>query len=424
MSLSSVVVPSDVLRVEHARGLTQAVQLAYETTRYTFRSSPWFVDVKDRFRIFEFNDRCYIAKRTRIDKAREEIEKSRQAFDHIEGIRVEDKTLRVVVPELVGLDEHFAYIVSEYVGSDLNQVSYEGGKPKLTAQKYVNIVIFLLKKGIAHPGFLPRNIVERDDELFLLDWEDASFSDEGSHIEFDRLWYTNFLLNWSYLFPYEKFVPLMADINGKTELIEPPLVHYEKTFATIAQLHGKSVKEIRNSIEDVVFGAELPVPAHTHDKTLRPNDLGHLIADIFFDDIDVVGDMATKVIRTHDEGLYAALNEVLSRIIQLCRDNNLVDIHYYAMVGILLLLEPSAYTADEYHTLAMHNSLAALVATVQRINSRSIAATFLGGKVDAVQLDAAIRRVVEEAIGIVLPQNPPFITRITDYVRTLQGASR
>ena len=421
MSLVTTEVIDHILRVERARSLDQAVILAYEKSLHTFQSSPWFVDVKDRFRIFEFGGREYIAKRTRPDKAYEEIKRSQQAFEHLDGKSAEGKTFRIILPTPVAHDESTTYLVSEYMGTDLNGLSYTGGSPQLTAQQYVRIVQFFLEHGVAHPGFLPRNIVEKGETMFLFDWEDGQFPEVGDSMEFDRLWYTNFILNWSYLFPKEELEKALALMLNGAALVEPPLVRYERTFRDIVQLDDSSITHVRDAIEQVVFGAELPVKEAIDHDILRPNDLGHLLADIFFDEMDVMCDMASKAVRTESEGLYAVISGVISQIISLCRRNNLEGIQYYATVGVLLLIDFHSYGDGQYIDMAKVASFAALADILMEANAQSLAAEFVNGTLHQDKLEKALRACVEAATGTAVSENSEYLARIVQYVDELQG---
>ena len=421
MSSASTGMICGILRVEHARSLDDAVILAYGNSLHAFQSSPWFVDVKDRFRIFEFEGREYIAKRTRPDKAHEEIKRSQQAFKHLDGKSAQGKTFRIIVPILVTHNESTSYLVSEYVGMDLNGLSYTGSVPHLTAQQYVRIVQFFLEHGVAHPGFLPRNLVEKDEEMFLFDWEDGQFLKAGDSMEFDRLWYTNFILNWSYLFPKEELEQAFAHMSKGVALVEPPLVRYERTFIHIAKLNDISISSVRDAIEQVVFGAELPVRVATRRDILRPNDLGHLLADIFFDEMDVMGDMASKAVRTESESLYSAIIGVISQIISLCRKNNLEVIQYCAAVGVLLLIDFHSYSDEQYGIMAKSASFAALTDFLVEANTQSLAAEFVNGALHQDKLEKALRACVKAATDVVAPTDSEHLARIVQYVDDLQG---
>lgn len=410
----------DVLPIEYANSLDQAAILSYDNSLYTFQSSPWFIDVKNRFRIFEFRGLRYIAKKTQLDKARAEIEKSQQAFERLDGKSVEGRIFRIIVPTLVACDESTAYIVSEYVGTDLNGFSYMGGIPQLAAQQYVHILQFFLEHGIVHPGFLPRNLVEKGTEMYLFDWEDGQFFKAGDSIKFDRLWHTNFILNWSYLFPKEELEEALARMRNGATLIEPPLVRYERTFKGIAQLYDSSISYVRDVIEQVVFGAELPVTVSTSHDMLRPNDLGQLFADIFFDEMDVMSDMASKVVRDESEDTYAAIGRVISRIISLCRKNELVGLQYYAVVGVLLLVDFRAYSNEHYTLLAKATSFAELTSTLIEANAQSLATEFVTGTLREDRLDGSLRASVEAATGVVVPKGSEYLAYIGQYIAELR----
>ena len=404
---------------------TQAVWQTYDTTDHAFQSSSWFVDVKDRFRIFKFESIKYIAKRTSLSKAREEVEKAQEAFQHVDGMTVENMILRVVVPLLIPSDRSdIVYLVSEYVGTDLNQRTYEGGLPRLTTKQYVNILQFLLSNGVAHPGFLPRNLVEKGENMYLFDWEDALFFKQVDSIKFDRLWYTNFILNWSYILPRKEIDRYISEMLAGAELSEPPLVRYERTFSDMCHLETDKVSEVRDTVESVVFPAELPLKVPMRSNTLRPNDLGHLFADIFFDEMDVVADMASKVARSYSEQVYVEINHVISRFVHLSRDNELDKIHYYATTGLLLLLDSKSYSGSEYNEITGEESLSELVQLVKDVNEYSLAAKFIKGKLHYDQLYESLRTCVKASTGLDISNKSNHLQHISNYIINLQKAAK
>ncbi|MDB5162487.1 MAG: hypothetical protein JWN28_94 [Candidatus Saccharibacteria bacterium] len=410
-----------ILTLDSAVSLSEAVISAYQDNYYSFNTSPWFIDIDNRFRIFMYNGTRYIAKKARPDKAADEVEKSQNAHNFIDGEIVAGIKFKVIVPKIIAVDADTTYMISEYVGTDMNEMSsYRLVKPLLDAHGYVEIMQFLIKRGITHPGFLPRNIVENGDVMYLFDWEDATFDANLTPADFDRLWYTNFILNWSYLFSRDELESnINALISTSRFLTEPDLVRYERTFRDLIDFKG-STFEMRNLIEQVVFKAEMPVDDIKDESHLHPNDIGHLFADVYFSELDVLNDMSSSLLRTKNKLLYSAIVKLVTQIITLIRKNDLKNIDYYCMVVVLALLSPEDYSANHYESVANQKDLKDICAHLINLNQNSIISLFLTIKLQTTEIDALVRDAVIGATGFKPLENSSQIEKITVFISSLQ----
>ena len=92
---------------------------------------------------------------------------------------------------------------------------------------------------------------------------------------------------------------------------EPPLLKYEEKFCNIANLKY-DIFEIRNYIFKTVLEAEKSINDKTNDFIIPPNDMAHLISDLFNSDIDVLFDITSCVLRRKKEEVYVRLIKKLS----------------------------------------------------------------------------------------------------------------
>lgn len=98
--------------------LVDAVRIAFSSNKYNFYTSCWFIDIKEKFRIFRFRNTTYIAKKINSEKAEKEISNSLKAFYKLEGEVIGTKTIRIVVPEKItfSTESSQCFLISEYLG--------------------------------------------------------------------------------------------------------------------------------------------------------------------------------------------------------------------------------------------------------------------------------------------------------------------
>ena len=391
-----------------AKTLLEAATVAYSSNEYCVYCSCWFIDVKAKFRIFRFKGTAYLVNEANNKKADLEIENSQKAHDKLDGKIVGGKTIKIVVPKKISLfpDNQRYFLVSEYLGSDMNENVYTGAKPLMSLNDCLSIIRLMLENGISHRGYLPRNIVENENTIFLFDWEDAVFSSSPSFGEFDHLWQTNFLLNWSYLFRHNDLIKGLKSIVGiQKPLVEPQLVKYENTFNEIIN-DSIAVSELRNKIDRIVFGSESPLLEPNNSFYLRPNDMGHLVADIFPSDIDVLHDILSYLVRKRDERLFMLNIEIMTRLIIsyykiiLVENNTVVfPLQYYALIPILIMVDEGVSKAD-YQDILSVDTLSEIIKKISYVSKKdSIIRYFLSNAQDDLSklLDKKLRERIVEA---------------------------
>lgn len=354
----------------NTESLINAITLAYASNDYHFKNSSWFVDIKNRFRIFKFKNSIYITKRTESKKADFEINKSKMAYELLQHQNVGTKIIAIPVPNKIVTENGDSFLVSKYLGRDMNDETYTTMSPNISMDECLEIVNLFIRNGISYRGFLPRNVIQKDNTLFLLDWEDSSFGNLPISSTFDHLWKTNFLLNWSYIFGFNELSDgLVKKLDLHESLSEPDLVHYEKTFGEIIG-HKSSKRSLRNKIDKVVYGAELPLVTESYDFYLHPNDIGHIVADIFSSEIDVLYDILAYVFRRKDEHLFYWHACLITHVVKQYYHSNSIDsglgksqLQYYVLITILMMLDPY-FTKDIYIRLLLTNNLEKLMVEI------------------------------------------------------------
>jgi hypothetical protein len=406
----AVGIPFEIKSIE-GKNMSDAVVVAFSSNEYCFFGSCWFIDVKNRFRIFKFGDVSYIAKETSEVKADLEVANSNQALDKLNGLTVGKKFVKIVVPKKVKSlhNSERCYLVSEYFGLDMNNNTYVESGPKILLNECFSIVKLLLDNGISYRGFLPRNIISKDNFLYLFDWEDATFKNAPDFGSFDHLWRTNFLLNWSYVFDFSDLVEGLKDVLEINEqLNEPELVKYEKTFKNMTKILA-SDSVLRKEIDKIVFGSELPLVGKQVNFYIHPNDMGHLIADLFSSEIDVLHDILSYSFRKNDEYKFLLHIQLTTHLlisfyksVLIYKCNPTFRIQHYVLISILMMTDRHI-SEKEYESILSTNGLEEIVAKIEQVSSeRSITKMFLLGKTD--NLSKLLENGIKKALSKICPE--------------------
>ena len=284
---------------------------------YRFFENSELIDVNDRFRIFDFCGTRYISKRVVSEVAAlNERKLSQEAYLRIDGVVVNDRKLRVVVPD-VFVSGEIVCLVSEYLGNTLQESIYSGVKDAFSLENLSDLLNLLMENEIMHRGLLPRNIVcLPSGEMALFDWEDAIIGSNAS-VSYNHSWLTNLQLNWGgYFFDKLDVERMLSQYLSHSE-DKVSLITYEKEFAVMTglQLHSS---ELRSVIKKVVLYAEAPLKQMTDSFCIAPHDMAHLLSDLFPVAIDVLFDLIVFIVRAHNEFKYRKYLLELSNAILLC----------------------------------------------------------------------------------------------------------
>lgn len=357
-------VPFKIKKID-AQNLECAVKTAYGSQDYCFYQNAELIDVKDRFRIFNFKGCDYLSKKMSLKKAALEISNSKKAAQILSGKIINGKKINIIIPEQVILNSSndYCFLVSEYLGHTLHESTYSGVYPSFTLADCFAILKEFLKNGIVYRGFLQRNIIVRDNNVFLFDWEDSFFKDKISQDEFNNLWRTNFILNWSYIFNYDEVCQGIAPFMEKHTLsTEPPLVKYENVFKNLVNINVSDFT-LRDIIEKIVFTAELPISLESKYFYIRPHDMGHLIADTFPNEIDVLYDILTCSIRKKSEATFLRLLQLITKFYALFYKNKVLTasklplpLQYYILIPLIMELDNISYIPT-FEEIMMANTM-------------------------------------------------------------------
>ena len=335
-------VNNEILTVPY-EDMSSIIKHVFRNKKYKFYLNSELIDVNNRFRIFKYQNKNYIVKKTAKVDGNIEIEYAKLAEKILDDEKIDDYTIKIVKPEIYNIGK-YGYILTEYMGNSLQEYNYCSiNKPNISADTIFKIITFFLKKGVLYRGFLPRNTIIKDKIIYLLDWEDAIF-DPNAISKVNLLWKTNFILNWSYYYEYdvlEKYVNKYHILSNN----EPPLLKYEEKFKKITNLNY-DVVTLREFILKTVIESEQKINDDTNDFVIPPNDMAHLVSDLFNSDIDVLFDISSSVLRRKSEKKYIELLKTLSISIVNAYKNN-ISIQKETIKVILKFIASSSRKKNE-----------------------------------------------------------------------------
>lgn len=324
--------------------LSECIEYSLKKDEYKFYLNSELIDVNDRFRIFNHKNKNYIVKKTNKIEGELEVKLAQKAEEILDGLKVNNYIIKIIKPTIYYINDN-AYILTEYMGNSLQECGYsKHNKFSIELETIFDILNLFLNKGVLYRGFLPRNMVVNGNVIYLLDWEDAFF-DLTVKNGINLLWKTNFLLNWSYFYDYEE---LEIQLNKYFVAFEqePPLLKYEEKFKNIVNFEGEII-DLRKLILKTVIESEKSIKENTSDFIICPNDMAHLVSDLFNSDIDVLFDISSSVLRRKSENQYVELLKKLSMSI-IDSYSNGMNIQKNTIRIILNLIETSS--KDEINT--------------------------------------------------------------------------
>jgi len=283
----------EILPEVSAPSIREAISIVNAENAYRFTNS-WLIDVDDRIKQFSFQDNNFIAKRSSFGKAQNEIANAQQAHHRLNNSRIGGYTIGVAVPELVHFDQETddCYLVSEYVGPDMNEQYYKGKQSALRSSDWLALQRLLILQGISYDGFLPRNTIVNSSRVTLIDWERARFLNRP--VPPDSLTRTTTSIGWSYMFGTAAVNEMLAGFPLNS-IDEPDQIDFEHLFASIANYTG-SPTQLREHIQSIAIAAEA--------------DRGHISLPYKIDDaFHVVGELMPRKVEVLMDILFALCDD-------------------------------------------------------------------------------------------------------------------
>lgn len=305
--------------------------------RFKFQLNSELVDVENRFRLVVYNGIKYVIKKTTKRKALIELENSKKLYNVM--IHYEDEKYKIIpIIPYVEFIEEYAYLISKYEGNTLQENLYNGNKLSLKFIDFINIFNYMFDNKIVYRGFIPRNIIIKNNIIYLIDFEDIVFLSEVKLLV-NLNFYINIILNWQYFYSYDDINKFFnnKEIKYKENFF---LNNYEKQMKSMLKFSGNN-ENLRNEIKKIVLLSEKPTIIKEdlkEDYIIMPTDLCHLFSDLTNYEYDAFFDLINYNIRKTDEKMFVYYLKLFSRIVYLYNDN-IEKLRLYILIIFILYLE-------------------------------------------------------------------------------------
>lgn len=291
----------------NSSSLDQAITIAEaDPTTFGFQNK-WLIDLDDRIKYFSYADLDIVTKRSSASKADDESVRAHTAESLLRGHFIGSCAVMASVPEVItpGGDLNASYLVSEYLGPDMNEQYYSGKEPALKVEDLFSLVGLLADKGISFDGLLPRNTIVTDGGVRVIDWEGARF--HGQPYPPSQLARTGLAISWSYIYGSDVVseLELILPINDSAEI---KTTDYERMIADLTGYEFDTSKIRRLSCSTAV-SAE----AHRGQRSLlyKLDDAFHVIGEQLPVGIEVLMDMLLAV---RDDESHFAISQHISAV--------------------------------------------------------------------------------------------------------------
>lgn len=309
MQLLEKIGKSNIIHKIEAQTLTMAIKIAFAENKYNFYLNSELIDINNRFRVFNFNGVNYLIKKSKKKDALAEVDNATKIKTRIGDENIDGYNIDIVVPQLVNDGDDF-YLITEYMGHSVQETLYSNRHEFPIKITTLSTLLKLFdSRQVLYRGLLPRNMIIKNNIIHLIDWEDVVIKSDQKEMYYNLQFKTNFILNWGYIFSHKQLIDLINSMNIDKIQIEPPLNKYEEVYYRC--FSKKTNQEIRDLIYKIVLSAEKPyckgILSLTEKFVILPNDMAHLISDLFTNEIDVLFDILSFGLRKTDEEYYAKL---------------------------------------------------------------------------------------------------------------------
>lgn len=389
----------EIKKIPCGTSIQNAIKIAFSSDDYKFFLNSELIDINNRFRIFSFNNKVYITKKTTNKHENNEVSIATKVKEKIGEQVIYGRQLSVVVPDFFEVEGNH-YILMNYYGQTIQENIYcKENQSEFDIQDLFSILDLLLSKGILYRGFLPRNTIIYNNKIHLIDWEDVVFSDKNKKDQVNTLWSTNFLLNWGYFFPMDVLEKKLYEYQTKTADNEPVLLKYESRIKDLMSFDDSNIFQLRNKIKALVLEAERPLDKRSSDIQsfiIHPQDMAHLISDIYDVNIDAFFDSVVYKFRKKNESLYSSFLQLTTNIILYSYKRN-INIKTTAILPILFLISSDLFCI---HYQKLDNmTLKAFISywSDQKYKTNNIIQNYIYGDLNLLEQNASL--LIKKIIG-------------------------
>lgn len=285
---------------------------------YSFRCNRELIDWNDSFRFFQWENEEFVLKRSSITRAF--IEK-RQSAEAQRRLSLAEQAKIVAIQPKVIRTKGDVWLLSNYLGISLHEEVIENNG-SISPEAFASILSDLFECGVKWRGFAPRNLIALNERFFLaIDWEDVEFV--GAYDSWDDLTRTKILMNWSQIFPLEQCKEIFDTLIGPV-YFENSLDEFE---IALYQIDGRSEADSRIRAGEIACFSELPFN-HPHISSLTPQEIGHLVSDIWGSPLDLVFAILVLRGRSISETSYSTILREFTERLEECllnRDSRAFD---------------------------------------------------------------------------------------------------
>lgn len=286
--------------------------------KYFFKNN-WIFDIKKKIYIFSHNNKIIILKKWNIRKLKKEIEIASRAKQLISGIKTKSRELIVVVPNLCKVNKQIGYIFSEYIGPDCNELFYQHENINFCKEDLLNIIRELNNHSILYKGLLPRNMIIRNDKVYLIDWESTVINENIENIFLQ--YKASLLVGWKY---FNEITELDIEwIFSHTIKVEQSISYLNKYEDTYKNMLGL-VDLGNNNIQKLCY--ENIINLTNYEKwfsLLKLDDILHFLSEVLPIEIEVLIDF---ILSKECEQWFFDLYVKLSNIIKIARMKSFMGI--------------------------------------------------------------------------------------------------
>jgi tRNA A-37 threonylcarbamoyl transferase component Bud32 len=213
--------------------LEDAVKTVHTNRQFYQYYNNWLSDHANRIVAFQCQDKMYVMKRTTVARAAAEIRNAVLIKSVVHGVEIQRYTVKVATPYFIKLNKRTGYIVTEYLGEDVNQLYSTGHVPSRLEEVIPAIQQKFLSHGLIYAGLLPRNTIIDGNTIFLIDFEDLN---EKKRADAE----TGYKISWSYFLKN-----ITHSIENTPDMHDP----YPETFNRVIGIEHENPYEIALAAE-------------------------------------------------------------------------------------------------------------------------------------------------------------------------------
>lgn len=340
-----------------AKSLTEAINIVDQSPKkYVFRNS-WLFSIDSNIFIFSYKHKNIIIKKGSIGKLKKEVENALMVANLINGVKVNKMKMIAVVPDLFKIDSTKGYLVSEYFGPDCNELFYQSIDGILSMDVVIGMIKKLNKLSILHKDLLPRNVIVKNNVIYLIDWEKVVIN---KMVVNPSLQYkAALLIGWRYINPkISEEIKLLPSLKTKVLQDEKHLNRYEKFFKNMLGLDAVSNDKISELCYEYVVNATNYEKEPSFSKI---DDILHALSEILPIELELFIDLLLCNERNERNNyLYHRLSNTI-KIAKLKSFMNVdsIQVKIFIWVSIRdIILEK---IANEYDSSKIENSLVLMV---------------------------------------------------------------